>query len=195
MLKAFSAVANAIRTAVGGLLQIAGPTAGTTRTMTVPDANFTAARTDAANSFTGDQTLATGNLIQGTAAKGINFSANSGLAGKTSTLMNWYEEGTFTPTFGNLTIVGDATYTGRYTRIGRQVSFVLRVQSTTSTAATLGLTFFNLPFGAAFTSTLTAVQSSAGASYGTGLVATDGNGYAPTWAANADVTICGVYFV
>lgn len=43
MLKAFSAVANAIRTAVGGLLQIVGPTAGTTRTMTVPDANFTAA--------------------------------------------------------------------------------------------------------------------------------------------------------
>ena len=57
MLKAFSAVANAIRTAVGGLLQVVGPAAGTTRTMTVPNANFTAARTDAAQTFTGTQTF------------------------------------------------------------------------------------------------------------------------------------------
>lgn len=55
MLKAIAAIANAIRTAVGGLLQISGPTAGSTRTMTVPDADFTAARTDSAQTFTGDQ--------------------------------------------------------------------------------------------------------------------------------------------
>jgi hypothetical protein len=67
MLKAFSAVANAIRTAVGGLLQIAGPSAGATRTMTVPDADFTAARTDAANTFTGAQTL--GNAAASVEAK------------------------------------------------------------------------------------------------------------------------------
>lgn len=57
MLKSFTAIANAIRTAVGGLLQITGPSAGTTRTMTVPDANFTVARTDAAQTFTGTQTV------------------------------------------------------------------------------------------------------------------------------------------
>ena len=38
-----------------GQLQITGPSAGTTRTMTVPDANFTAARTDTGQTFTGNQ--------------------------------------------------------------------------------------------------------------------------------------------
>lgn len=60
MLKSVAAIANAIRTAVGGLLQIVGPSSGTTRTMTVPDANFTVARTDAAQTFTGVQTFSDG---------------------------------------------------------------------------------------------------------------------------------------
>lgn len=41
-----------------GILQVAGPAAGTTRTMTTPDANFTAARTDAGQTFTGIQSFA-----------------------------------------------------------------------------------------------------------------------------------------
>lgn len=45
--------------ATTGLLQIAGPAAGQTRVMTTPDANFTAARTDAAQTFTGNQTFGT----------------------------------------------------------------------------------------------------------------------------------------
>lgn len=40
-----------------GVLQVTGPAAATTRVMTVPNANFTAARTDAAQSFTGVQTF------------------------------------------------------------------------------------------------------------------------------------------
>ena len=40
-----------------GVMQITGPAAGTTRVMTVPDANFTAARTDAGQTFTGDQVI------------------------------------------------------------------------------------------------------------------------------------------
>ena len=107
-----------------GLMQITGPGAGTTRVVTIPDANSTMARTDAAQSFTGDQTLATGNIIQGTAAKGVNFTANTPAAGMTSRLFNWYEEGTWTPTFGagnNWTT--DPTNIGAsYTRIGRQVT-------------------------------------------------------------------------
>jgi hypothetical protein len=43
--------------ATTGVLQVAGPTAGATRVMTTPDANFTVARTDAAQTFTGIQTL------------------------------------------------------------------------------------------------------------------------------------------
>ena len=147
-------------------------------------------------SITGNATLSTGNITQGTAAKGVNFTANTPAAGMTSQLLNWYEEGTWTPTFGSLTIVGTPTYTGKYTRIGRQVTFTIRVTSTTSTASSFGTTFFNLPFAAAANpSTLTAVQSVATATYSVGLIYTDGNGYPPTWAANSDVTISGTYFV
>ena len=119
-------VKNVRSNATTGILQIAGPAAGTTRTMTTPNANFTAARTDAAQSFTGDQTLSTGNLIQGTAAKGVNFTANTPAAGMTSQLLNWYETGTYTPTVtsqaGTIT-----TYTasGYYTRIGNQITVQL----------------------------------------------------------------------
>ena len=41
-----------------GLMEITGPAAGQTRVMTIPDANFTAARTDAGQTFTGDQAVA-----------------------------------------------------------------------------------------------------------------------------------------
>lgn len=50
-------VRNVRAKATTGILQVAGPTAGTTRTMTTPDADFTAARTDAAQTFTGVQTF------------------------------------------------------------------------------------------------------------------------------------------
>lgn len=64
-------VKNVRSSASTGILQITGPAAAATRLMTVPDANFTAARTDAAQSFTGNQTLSTGNLIVGTSGKGV----------------------------------------------------------------------------------------------------------------------------
>jgi hypothetical protein len=78
-------------------------------------------------SSTGDLTLNTGNLVQGTAAKGINFTANTPAAGMTSQLLNWYEAGTFTPTDGSgagLTLTNNGSY---YTRIGRQVNIFIDV--------------------------------------------------------------------
>jgi len=50
-------VKNIRSNATTGILQVAGPGTGTTRVMTVPNANFTAARTDAAQTFTGDQAV------------------------------------------------------------------------------------------------------------------------------------------
>lgn len=50
-------VKNLRSNATTGILQVDGPAAAATRTMTVPDANFTAARTDAGQTFTGDQTI------------------------------------------------------------------------------------------------------------------------------------------
>ena len=43
-----------------GVLQVTGPAAAATRVMTTPDANFTVARTDAAQTFTGTQTFSAG---------------------------------------------------------------------------------------------------------------------------------------
>ena len=64
-----------------------------------------------------------GNLVIGTAGKGIDFSATSDATGKTSELLHDYEEGTFTLTLtdtsGNNATSGG---TGHYTKIGRWVN-------------------------------------------------------------------------
>ena len=76
----------------------------------------------------GNITALTGNLIPGTAAKGVNFTANTPLAGMTSQLLNWYEEGTYTPTVTSGTgSITSYTATARYTRIGRQVTVCFEV--------------------------------------------------------------------
>jgi hypothetical protein len=73
--------------------------------------------------FGGNAKVNTGNLIVGTAAKGIDFSANTHAAGMTSKLLNDYEEGTWTPTQGaGLTVVGAFSSSGTYTKIGRLVT-------------------------------------------------------------------------
>lgn len=53
-----------------GILQITGPTAATTRVATVPDANFTVARTDATQTFTGTQRF-TGAIMGG--SSNVNY--------------------------------------------------------------------------------------------------------------------------
>ena len=64
-------VRNIRANATTGILQVTGPTAASTRVMTTPDANFTTARTDAAQSFTGNQTISNGNLVINNSTKGI----------------------------------------------------------------------------------------------------------------------------
>ena len=92
-------------------------------TDSVSVANLTAGRSVSAS----DYVMSTGNLVPNTAAKGINYTANTPASGMTSQLLNWYEQGTWTPSIG-----GTATYTlqiGTYTRIGRLVfvSAVLQI--------------------------------------------------------------------
>jgi hypothetical protein len=50
-------VKNIRSNATTGILQVTGPAASSTRVATVPDANFTVARTDAAQTFTGNQRI------------------------------------------------------------------------------------------------------------------------------------------
>ena len=73
---------------------------------------------------TGDQTIVNGNLVIGTAGKGIDFSATSHPAGMTSELLNDYEEGTWTPTPGSGTF---SSATGQYTKIGRIVTLQFNI--------------------------------------------------------------------
>lgn len=98
--------------------------------------------------FPGDVTLSTGNLVIGTAGKGIDFSATSHLAGMTSELLADYEEGTWTPNQGaGLTVVGAFSSLGNYTRIGRLVTVIFSVSGATSIAAVAGAVLTsNLPF-------------------------------------------------
>jgi hypothetical protein len=117
--------------------------------MTVPDANFTVARTDAAQSFTGDQTLSTGNLVIGTSGKGIDFSATPGTG--TSELLADYEEGTFTATIIGSTSAGTASYTsqtGYYTKIGNAVAISLYIDWSSGTG-TGALRISGLPYASA----------------------------------------------
>jgi len=82
---------------------------------------------DGANRFVvttsnGNATINTGNLVIGTSGKGIDFSATSDATGKTSELLDDYEEGTWSPRWYG---AGDGTTTftdkGRYTKIGNMV--------------------------------------------------------------------------
>lgn len=240
-------VKNVRSNATTGILQVAGPGAGTTRTMTVPNANFTAARTDAAQTFTGNQTynnnvfipsgvvhvgettagmyldvfngtsdaqrvrittsgtdgiiratrssgtqpnllfqidsteyfkigntgnvtVNNGNVVVGTAGKGIDFSANSHAAGMTSELLNWYEQGNWTPTLscgtsGTITLTsGD----GAYTRVGNQVTVTCYID-VASVASPVGVLFVN---GLPFTAGSGAKNRSAAAVYANGLETT-----------------------
>lgn len=65
-----------------------------------------------------------GNLVIGTAGKGIDFSADSSAAGMTSELLDDYEEGTWTGALASAggSITTATTNTGKYTKIGRQVT-------------------------------------------------------------------------
>jgi hypothetical protein len=97
---------------------------------------------------TGDQTIVAGNLVIGTAGKGIDFSINPNPGGMTSELLNDYEEGTWTPNQGpGLTVVGAFSSSGTYTKVGRQVTINGSVSGATSIAGASGGTICtNLPF-------------------------------------------------
>jgi hypothetical protein len=98
----------------------------------------------------------TGNLTPATAAKGVNFTANTPAAGMTSQLLNWYEEGSYTVTLYDAASGGNAsatTVTGRYTRVGSLVTCSFSGLNGISTAGmTAGNTLYiSLPFTASST--------------------------------------------
>ena len=150
-------VRNVRANATTGILQVTGPAAASTRVMTVPDANFTAARTDAAQSFTGDQTLSTGNLVVSN-GKGIDFSATPGTG--TSELLNDYEEGTWTPVVYGSTTSGVYTLSGLlayYTKIGNQVTVWAQFGFSVAAGGVGNVRISGLPFSYKASSSITGV--------------------------------------
>lgn len=93
-----------------------------------------------------------GDNVVPAAAKGVNFTGNTPAAGMTSQLLNWYEEGTWTPVFTCAT-PGDLAFTygtqqGYYVRKGREVTVICNIASTafTYTTASGGVKITGLPF-------------------------------------------------
>ena len=145
----------------------------------------------------GNITATIGNIVPSTAAKGVNFTANTPAAGMTSQLLNWYEEGTWTPNQGaGLTLVGAFSSTGKYTRIGRNVTVSGTVTGATSVAVTAaGVVTTNLPFtiGTAGhgNATNAAITASAAVICNTGTTLTS----AGAIAATGTITFSATYFV
>jgi len=114
----------------------------------------------AVSDLTAGRTQTSNGIVQGTAATGYNFTANTPAAGMTSQLLNWYEEGTFTPGIafgGGTTGIAYATNNGRYTRIGRQVTCIGIVSLTSKGSSAGDAALTGLPF------TVNADTGSAGA--------------------------------
>lgn len=95
----------------------------------------------------------TGNLVVGTAGKGIDFSANSNAPGMTSELLTWYEEGVWTPVIAGASTAGTyelntSTTKATYTRIGRVVhlSAYINLAGAITGGGTGELTITGLPF-------------------------------------------------
>jgi hypothetical protein len=170
-------------------------------TVQVSVANLTAGRAISATAVTastGDVTSTAGNFVPSTAAKGVNYTANTPQAGMTSQNLTWYEEGTWTPNQGaGLTVIGAFSSTGVYTRIGSSVTVNFSVSGATSVAVgSLGVITSNLPFtvssvvSAVGTITTLTITSSAYANSTTKSVFNSGSAIAATGTIWVTVTYC-----
>ena len=162
-----------------GIITLTAPNTSTDRTVTLPDADVTlgASPVTALNNATAnelvtvgattteldaetnltfdgtDLTLGTGNLVIGTAGKGIDFSAQTGtsVTGAATTgdeVLDHYEEGTWTPTIsGSSTCSIGTVHNAHYTRVGNKVTLysAFRVDSSAD-PATGTMIFGGFPF-------------------------------------------------
>ena len=126
----------------------------------------------------------------GTATRHIQL-FNVGIA---TTLPDSYiTKGTWTPVATSLAIVGTPTYVGTFERIGDFVNFTIFITSTTSTAATAGLTTFSTPTPTIVAGTCAAASNTSTLGLGTGLV-NNNLIYVPTWGASVAIVVTGQYF-
>ena len=100
----------------------------------------------------GNLNINSGNLVVGTAGKGIDFSAQTqSSSSTTSELLDHYEEGTWTPVFQGSSGTGSYSYTAstvaRYTRVGNLVTLSASLMNITEGTAMGGyVQITGLPF-------------------------------------------------
>lgn len=111
-------------------------------------------------------------------------------------------QGTWTPTFTNLTVVngtGGATYAGRYSRIGRTVFYTITITctGTATTASTAGTTYCDLPVAATQDDTVAVANSTTKLAIGDGFLdSTNDRCYPASWTATGNkIIISGKYEV
>jgi hypothetical protein len=94
----------------------------------------------------GNTTIPAGNIVIGTAGKGIDFSATPGTG--TSELLADYEEGTWSPgvNFGGNNVDMVVTTTGTYTKVGRLVTVRCSVTFSAKGSSTGTFQITGLPF-------------------------------------------------
>jgi hypothetical protein len=136
-------------------------------TVKVSVANLTAGRAVSGTSLT----ASAGNVVIGTAANGIDFSANTGTAGMTSELLNWYEEGDWTPvvTAGTGSITS-YTAAGKYTRIGRQVTLTWYIVITNNGTGVGYIQVTGAPFAALIANTAAYAYNQSNGESGSGAI-------------------------
>ena len=93
-------------------------------------------------------TIGVGNATPSTSGSGVSFPAAQSASTDANTLDD-YEEGTWTPGQGSLTVVGAFSSSGTYVKIGKAVFFNGNVAGATSIAAVTNDTITDLPFAPA----------------------------------------------
>ena len=96
-----------------------------------------------------DVVVKNGNLNFGTSGNGISFAATSDASGKTSELLDDYEEGTWTPTVLSAGSIGSPQYNCTYTKIGRLVTINADIHALTDTTSSSNIQIGGIPYVAA----------------------------------------------
>ena len=127
---------------LGDVLDLGVPSDGTVTTAKLADGAVTSAKLG-----TGDMTFSNGNLVFGTASKGVYLGVTSATA---ANLLDDYEKGTYTAGVFDANSGGNqsaTTATGYYTKIGRLVNFNVAFNDINTTGLTgSNRIFVSLPF-------------------------------------------------
>ena len=182
-----------LTTHVSGVLPVAN---GGTNASTASITSFNNITGYSASGATGTTTT---NLVFSTSPTLVTPTLGAALATSikfgSGTVLSDYQEGTWTPTVGNQTVVGTFSSNGTYTKIGRQVFFRGQVIATTSISGAAGSYIRGLPF----TSTASGTGSGTIANQTAGAIIFIGPGDTSIYiiagyAATGNFEFSGMYF-